>query len=335
MKSFEGYLKQAAGDTYLLLAGGGIKPLSDLITTSNISSQSIPWTNITTGTNNKTLYLDFPSFVFRDKNGGWILGKTDNGTGALSLGSAAIAQDVELNSSGGNITLKGSGLVGIGTRSPAAKLHTSGNTRVDFSSGYGTYYYGPSGESSIEFICNGTSKAVFGAQPTSAFMYNRNRANFLRYNDNGTLTFENYLVLHTGNAYDPESWIRTIGGYHLITVNGDSNTYYPVVMPYTGNKTTPNYISVYRNLGLKAYNYPGYHTGVPGGGVSLFCMWEGRANYWDGNGGYYKTIRIWNGYDTQVAHASAPGGPCGSLIVWLRGGGTSYEVTTTWPSSEP
>ena len=25
MKSFEGYLKQTAGDTYLLLAGGGIK----------------------------------------------------------------------------------------------------------------------------------------------------------------------------------------------------------------------------------------------------------------------------------------------------------------------
>ena len=35
MKSFEGYLKQTAGDTYLLLAGGGIKPLSDFWTTTN------------------------------------------------------------------------------------------------------------------------------------------------------------------------------------------------------------------------------------------------------------------------------------------------------------
>lgn len=41
MKSFEGYKKQLAGDTYLLLAGGGIKPLSEIITTDNIGQQSV------------------------------------------------------------------------------------------------------------------------------------------------------------------------------------------------------------------------------------------------------------------------------------------------------
>jgi len=33
------------------------------------STGSVSWTNVTTGTNNQTLYLDFPSFVFKDKSG--------------------------------------------------------------------------------------------------------------------------------------------------------------------------------------------------------------------------------------------------------------------------
>jgi hypothetical protein len=44
MKSFEGYLKQTAGDTYLLLAGGGIKPLSDFLDANSfktINGQSL------------------------------------------------------------------------------------------------------------------------------------------------------------------------------------------------------------------------------------------------------------------------------------------------------
>jgi len=130
MKSFEGYLKQTAGDTYLLLAGGGIKPLSDLITTSNISSQSIPWTNITTGTNNKTLYLDFPSFVFRDKNGGWVLGKDDNSTGKIHIGSLNIAQPISLDTSGGSLYLSSTGNVGIGTTAPSQKLDVTGNISI-------------------------------------------------------------------------------------------------------------------------------------------------------------------------------------------------------------
>lgn len=44
MKSFEGYLKQTAGDTYLLLAGGGIKPLSDFWTTTNSLGNYLPLT---------------------------------------------------------------------------------------------------------------------------------------------------------------------------------------------------------------------------------------------------------------------------------------------------
>lgn len=42
MKSFEGYLKQKLGDSYVLLAGGGSKPISDF-SLSNHTHNHIPW----------------------------------------------------------------------------------------------------------------------------------------------------------------------------------------------------------------------------------------------------------------------------------------------------
>ena len=50
MKSFEGYLKQTVGDTYLLLAGGGIKPLSDFFDTTTSDGRYVKKTgDIMTG----------------------------------------------------------------------------------------------------------------------------------------------------------------------------------------------------------------------------------------------------------------------------------------------
>ena len=84
----------------------------------------------------------------------------------------------------------------------------SGSLSINFSSGYGTYYYGPAEESSIEFFNNGTRKAVFGSFSNCAFIWNNVRANTLRYNDNGTLTFEGNTVWHGGN-FNPSNYSTT------------------------------------------------------------------------------------------------------------------------------
>ena len=102
---------------------------SSTYSTTSGSSNYVSWSNVGSGTNSNTLYLDFPSFVLRDANANWILGKDNNTTGILSLGSANIAQDVELDSSGGNLTLKGDGKVGIGTKSPSQKLEVNGDIK--------------------------------------------------------------------------------------------------------------------------------------------------------------------------------------------------------------
>ena len=159
----------------------------------------------------------------------------------------------------------------------------------------------------------------------------------------GNLAWRDQIIIHSGNianqsvnyAATAETTIQVIGYTQEVLVEGDSNTYYPVRIPTTSNKGTINTISVWRDLGGTTAVYPGNHpmNGDGVGGVSCWYEFVGRYNAWDGNGGYYYTRRAWYGYSNVCAHADAPGGPVSELYIWLRGGGTNYKITTSYPAT--
>ena len=112
-----------------------------------------------------------------------------------------------------------------------------------------------------------------------------------------------------------------------ITVAGDANTYYPVVISMSNGKDRPMEISIHKDLGSTTPS--SYEHNHENGTSSLWLLYEGRNNYWDGNGGYIKTLYKYQGYATLVSHAEQASGSSGDLRVWLRGGGCYYEISTT------
>lgn len=119
------------------------------------------------------------------------------------------------------------------------------------------------------------------------------------------------------------TWGKTV----TINIEGDSNTYYPVVISCIHEKEWLHHISVWKSLGSRTASYPGNHSN---GTSSLWVMYEGRNNEWDGNCGFYRTV-YWNyGYAALVAKAEATGGSDGRLVVWLRGGGTEYKISADY-----
>lgn len=93
MKSFEGYLKQTAGDTYLLLAGGGIKPLSDFLTTNSLSNYN-PTNNFKTINGNSIIGTG--NISISGANGNYVQKTGDTMTGPLVINSNVVVSQAGL-----------------------------------------------------------------------------------------------------------------------------------------------------------------------------------------------------------------------------------------------
>ena len=136
---------------------------------------------------------------------------------------------------------------------------------------------------------------------------------------------------HRAGLYSsPGEWITANGYTKTITVNGNADTYYPVVISTTTEKSALNYISVWKNLGTKTATYPGNHSN---GTSSMWLIYEGRNWYWDGNGGYLKCWYYSMPYATLCAKAEQASNGVGALVIYLRGGGTEYNISTTYNST--
>jgi len=136
---------------------------------------------------------------------------------------------------------------------------------------------------------------------------------------------------HASNLYTSISdWMSKVGNTKSITVGGDANTYYPVVISATGDKTSINIISIWKNLGSATASYSGNHSNETS---SMWLMFEGRSCTWDGNGGYYRTLYKSQPYATLISEATTVYSSVGVLCVYLRGGGTEYNISTTYPAS--
>lgn len=135
----------------------------------------------------------------------------------------------------------------------------------------------------------------------------------------------------TGNISAPEIIGMSRGKTYSITIDGSSDTYYPVVINLSTAKYATTYISIWKNLGSKTPNISGNHSN---GTSSMWLIYEGRNMMWDGNGGFIKGLYYSMPYANLCANTTWAGNAVGNLIVHLRGGGCQYNITTN-EGSEP
>lgn len=147
----------------------------------------------------------------------------------------------------------------------------------------------------------------------------------------GTLTRLGHKIFDNGNKRDMFSSMNEAftawGNEQVINVEGDANTYYPVVITIDGTKTWNSRISIYKNLGSRTPSYPGNHSN---GTSSMWAMYEGRYKGWDGNSGYIVTKYVRQPYANLISKAEHAGNSVGALVVYLRGGGCEYTVCTDY-----
>ena len=163
-----------------------------------------------------------------------------------------------------------------------------------------------------------------------AFLLDNNKLNMIIDGDI-YCTDNSYKVWHAGNKRDMFSSMNEAftawGNEQVINVEGDANTYYPVVITIDGTKTWNSRISIYKNLGSRTPSYPGNHGN---GTSSMWAMYEGRYNGWDGNSGYIVTKYVRQPYANLISKAEHAGNSAGALVVYLRGGGCEYRVCTDY-----
>ena len=160
---------------------------------------------------------------------------------------------------------------------------------------------------------------------------------------NGTSGFEGNLIPNitlkynlgaTDNKWN-EIFVGSINGLSAnnfmyqqkITVYGNIDTYYPVRIECTYDKSRIHYITIFKDLGTKTAAYSGNHSN---GTSSMWLIYEHRYTGWDGNGGYTKTLYYSMPYANLVANALSSTGANGDIVVWLRGGGTDYWIGTSY-----
>lgn len=147
----------------------------------------------------------------------------------------------------------------------------------------------------------------------------------------GTLTRLGHKIFDNGNKRDMFSSMNeaftTWGNEQVINVEGDANTYYPVVITISDSKTWNSRIAIHKNLGSRTPSYPGNHGN---GTSSMWAMYEGRYHSWDGNSGYIVTKYVRQPYANLISKAERAGNSVGALVVYLRGGGCEYTVCTDY-----
>ena len=296
--------------------------------------------------------------------GKYVLKTGDVMTGRLTIGYSADANALILNHTGTSVFASTVGFgndggilgyLGVGgsgssvSKQPFFASSLSGTLYPLLHSGNYTQYITKIGTATV----GGTAKPIYlnAGTPTalSATVGGTNRPVFLNAgtitqcsyafgNANGNASINNGTVntnlnadmldgYHRNNLYaSVANWISAVGLTKSITVTGDKDTYYPVVITVSTTKTLPTIISIWKNLGSTTPSISGNHAN---GTSSLWLIYEMRSTTWDGNGGFVRTVYKAQSYGTLVARAINNTRVSGSLIVWLRGGTCQYNVTCT------
>jgi hypothetical protein len=104
-------------------------------------------------------------------------------------------------------------------------------------------------------------------------------------------------------------------------VNGDANTYYPVVI------STKSYGRVLNMQIWRFYAWTAPHTWntVTHKG-SLVLELEMFGSKWSGNGNMYRIKNFYQGYSQVISKITRPGPSGFWTVLWLRGGGAKYAI---------
>lgn len=191
-------------------------------------------------------------------------------------------------------------------------------------------------------------KALNSTIPGIRFFNNSETAIGTLTSNNNTLQWNGNIVWHAGNDgsgsgldadlldgchrsnlyVSIQDWLgATENGEVTITINGDANTYYPVVITCrNGSKRIYSQVSIFRDLGEQCASYSGNHSN---GTSSMWLVYDYRSTLWDGNGGFIRTMLYSMPYAKLCAQTETDGQTLGALIVYLRGGGTLYHIAST------
>lgn len=112
-----------------------------------------------------------------------------------------------------------------------------------------------------------------------------------------------------------------------ITVEGDKDTFYPVGIRVSDDKKWSQYISIHKNLGTRTPEITGNHEN---GTSSMWAMYEVRSTAWDGNGGFIRTMYVSQWYAPLLARVEPNINGSNHMIVWLRGGGCEYNISSSY-----
>ena len=114
-----------------------------------------------------------------------------------------------------------------------------------------------------------------------------------------------------------------------ITVGGDLNTYYPVhIKPSYEDNSYTAFLGLGKMLGTTSPAWEGNHTN---GTSSLAMGWQYRYNGWDGSGHHIETLYKCEEYAKLIAHVSAFDNAAKGVVLYLRGGGATYKITSNIP----
>ena len=112
-----------------------------------------------------------------------------------------------------------------------------------------------------------------------------------------------------------------------ITVEGDKDTFYPVGILVSFDKKWSQYISIHKNLDTRTPEITGNHSN---GSSSMWAMYDTRHVGWDGNGGFFRTMYVSQPYAPLLARVEPNMNSSSHMIVWLRGGGCEYNISSSY-----
>ena len=125
----------------------------------------------------------------------------------------------------------------------------------------------------------------------------------------------------------------TASGFELkeqeIYVGGDLNTYYPVHVYSSFVSAIPQFLFLKKNLDSTSPAWSGNHATYKSSSISMGWMY--RGNGWDGNCHYINTLYKHEPYATLFSHVDLLTGANKGIVLWLRGGGASYTLSSNMP----
>ena len=119
-------------------------------------------------------------------------------------------------------------------------------------------------------------------------------------------------------------YTSALGGSNCVTftVEGDANTYYPVVITNTSDYYPMQLVNISRAYHETAPDT--WNTSTHRGGLTLTLLWNG-SRYWDGNTSGAACYCVYKN-ETYSSMVGGLGNSTGGKVVWLRGGGAVYHI---------